>query len=305
MDFDPVDVPYLQTSTTGEGVMRGFEVLSLDPEDNGIIGMTESVISTYPTWKVPDTDPIARFYAPSFSDAGSLRVFDSATDLSISNLMLVGTEGDRAIVDNSTPKGTYSESTQGVTFDTTNVPADRIGFVSREFFPGSSQASRVRVEEGAQYKVRFHVTSTQQSANNAWLSISARTGKFAYKQRVDFAGRFATGSSAHQAIATQTLPGIGNRNPDKIGTENGGWYTLILPSPLNVDIRPEGEGPLSTRMPVFTAEPGPGSTSVSRRDLRVGAELIDTLTFTAQKGQEVGNYTIDRIDVRVYDLVDD
>ena len=103
------------------------------------------------------------------------------------------------------------------------------------------------------------------------------------------------------------MPGIGCLNPDKIGSENGGWYTVLMYTPMSNDIRPEFPPgtPLSVRMPLVAAEPGPGVSAPSRRDVRFGAALIDTLSLGLTADLERGNFTIDRIEVSVYGAIPD
>ena len=125
--------------------------------------------------------------------------------------------------------------------------------------------------------------------------------------RVLLAGAFGSSSYYNQEIARQVQPGVGCQIADQlVPGESGGWYTIIMASPLNVDIRPEFPGqPLATRMPVLTAEPGPGENSSSNRDLKLAALVYDTISVGLGAEAEGGNYTIDRIEVRAYNLVED
>ena len=50
---------------------------------------------------------------------------------------------------------------------------------------------------------------------------------------------------------------------------------------------------------------GPGVTAASRRDLLFGMDLVDTLSAGAGRFLEQGNVTLDRIEVRVFDIVPD
>jgi hypothetical protein len=89
---------------------------------------------------------------------------------------------------------------------------------------------------------------------------------------------------------------------------NGGWYTMLVHSPLSPEIRAEKPGvPLSVSMPKLTSCPGPGSADSANgyRDLKVACDLVDTLSSGANAGLEQGSFTVDRIEVRTYDLVDD
>ena len=110
-----------------------------------------------------------------------------------------------------------------------------------------------------------------------------------------------------QTCALPILPGVGCQNPDKDASEAGGWYTLVMHSPLDADIRPEFPAgtPLATRMPNLSAQPGPGVGSPSRRDLLVGFDVIDTLTFMGNHHLEQGLVTLDRVEIHAEDRVPD
>jgi hypothetical protein len=180
--------------------------------------------------------------------------------------------------------------------------------VQRDFDPGSD-ALRVRAEEGRQYKVRFHVTSNQATNRQAQIRLRARTAKFGWMQKYEIGGAWATGSTTmnpNNSIAQQALPGVGCKNPDKIGTENGGWYTLLLNTPLSSDIRADQPGkPLTSTMPNLSMQPGPRVSAASMRDIKAGCDLIDTLSSGANHALEHGSFTIDRIEVRSFSLVED
>lgn len=311
VDFDPVDVPFLMNNAGTEGVLRAFETYAIDPQDNGYIGMTESSIGVYPSWMIDDTGTPAKVFAPTASDAGNLKVY-TPTELDCYDLILSSTMGVFAVRDMSTttPLPAYSEGPWGITMDSALVPANRVGVVSREFNPGASETAPgwLRVEEGRQYKIRWHITSTQMSNQNSGLTLRGRSIKFGWSQKYELSGAWSTGGSvpgANATICQQALPGIGCQNPDKEGAENGGWYTMLMHTPMSIDIRPEYAGPLVNRMPNICAQPGPMQPGYSRRDIRFGCDLIDTLSVGVNKDLERGNFTIDRIIVRIYNLVDD
>lgn len=307
VDMDVVDVPFLVTSTTDEGLMRGFEAISFDPQDNGYIGMTESNIGVYPAWATSPYTETVQEYNRTFDDAGQLKVFNSATDLKIATYIMPGSDGGTVTVDPSAVQPTYSESNLGVTFDSAGVATDRLGMVHRDFFPGPTQTQRARVEAGEQYAIRFHVTSTQFSNRNSNVWLKARSAKFAWSTRLELGGAFGTGGLANNTIAQQTLPGIGCMNFDKTGGEDGGWYTILMNSPMDPDIRPEFPHgtPIQTRMPNLAAQPAYEQEGESRRDIKVGATLYDTLSAGTGKNLEVGNFRIDSIEIRRYYAVPD
>ena len=76
-------------------------------------------------------------------------------------------------------------------------------------------------------------------------------------------------------------------------------------TPMEGEVRAEVDGTLAQKMPNLTAQPGPGVASPSRRDLLVGIDMIDSLTFNGLQNLEQGQFTLDRIEVRTYDKVPD
>ncbi|MEI7633536.1 MAG: glycoside hydrolase family 99-like domain-containing protein, partial [bacterium] len=309
VDFDLIDVPAITDNAIYEGVQRGLEAYAIYPQDNGYIGLTESVIGTYPASALSNTVPPMKIYAPSATDAGDLRLMYDV-DISKYNVLTSTTIGAFASIDTSAIEAelsSYLETTAGITLDTSNVPNNRVGVISREFVPGYTFPELVRVEEGKQYKISWHLTSTQQSNLQSQMRVRARSVKFGWSQKLEIGGAWAAGSFSNR-IAQQSMPGIGCQNPDKYTTDTqGGWYNLLVHTPMSADIRPEFPlgSLLSLRMPYITAQPGPGINANSRRDLRVGCDLLDTLSGGANRDLEKGNFTLDRIEVRIYDLVPD
>ncbi|MCX7718193.1 MAG: fibronectin type III domain-containing protein [Candidatus Sumerlaeaceae bacterium] len=310
VDMDVIDVPYLAANSGLEGVGRAFEAYAIDPQDNGFIAMTESVIGTYDAALVPNSAAPVQVFQTGVSDAGSLAAVNPS--LEISSLLLIpgGSQGQFPAADTNPAavKPVYSESSAGVSFDSTGVASDRIGVLSKEFFPGNDQTLYPRVEPGRQYSIRWHITSTQQANRQAQIRLRSRSARFGWSQKFEIGGAWGTGGTtinANNSIAQQSLPGIGSQNPDKIGSENGGWYTLMMHTPLSLDIRGDGTGNLAARMPILSSEPGPGVNAPSRRDIRLGCDLVDTLSGGVNAHLEQGQFTIDRVEVRSYTLVPD
>jgi hypothetical protein len=309
VDFDPVDVPYFWFNSSTEGIAAAFEAYAMFPQDNGTVALTELTVGTYPLSQTPDTVPAVKTLAPTASDAGDLAASrpGAVRDL-FSVVFTSGTEGDYGTRDNSYAP-TYDEGPQGVTvssvgFDN-NLGGYRLGVAAIDFGTDANYANRLRVEPGKQYRIRFHVTSTTNSNTNPQLRLRARTIRFAWSQKFEIGGAFSAGPT-NNTIAAQSLPGVGCLNPDKMGAEtNGGWYTLIFHTPMSLDIRADGTGDLAARMPNIVNEPGPGVNAISRRDLRVGFDLLDTLSPPPNNQYEAGNFTVDRIEIRSYPLVAD
>jgi hypothetical protein len=273
------------------------------------VALTEFSVGTYPLSQTPNTDPAAKTLAPTASDAGDLAESrpGAVKDL-FSVVFTSGTEGDYGTRDSSYGP-TYSEGSGGVTVSSVgfnnNLGGYRLGVAAIDFGTDANYADRLRVEPGKQYRIRFHVTSTTNSNTNPQLRLRARTIRFAWSQKFEIGGAFSAGP-INNTIAAQSLPGVGCFNPDKIAAEtNGGWYTLIFHTPMSLDIRADGTGDLAARMPNIVNEPGPGVNAISRRDLRVGFDLLDTLSPPPNNQYEAGNFTVDRIEIRSYPLVAD
>lgn len=316
LDFDPIDVPYLAT-TTGEGVGAAFEVFSIEPQENGYICLSELNMATYPAALAADTRAVAsKVFAPTGTDAGNLKVYGPLTDLKVFNYApppAGSPAGTNYVMETDGTLGTYTEDGSGIYLDTRSVPVDRIGVVERYFFPGAIDGSvdnvdRIRVEEGKLYKVRWHVTSTQPTSQQAGLWLEQRSARFSYISGLELGGAYVASSASNQAIVRQSLPGVGCLNSDKlVANENGGWYTGLMNSPLSVDIRPEFSAgtPITTRMPGLALQPGPGVDATSARDVRLHAVLYDTISAAPGKNAEAGYFKIDRIEVRVLPQIPD
>ena len=292
---------------------RGFEAVALNPQTNGYIALKEIELGVYPRGLLDNCREPVKVFVPSASDAGDFRSSLPGSGLQIQNLLLTSQDGyTTPSLDPGTSLPLHLEGNFGVTLDTRQVPANRIGVITRDFSGGpvETAADYLRVEEGKQYKIRFHLTSTQQTNLNPQIRMRARSVRFMWSQKLEVGGAWATGSgnlTQNNIIAQQALPGIGNENPEKNGNPNGGWYTMIFHSPLNVDIRPEfapGDG-IAVRMPNLAGQPGPGQAGASVRDLRLGLDMVDTITVTPNSRLEKGDVTVDRIEVREYPLVDD
>ncbi|MCX7624982.1 MAG: hypothetical protein N2Z21_02025 [Candidatus Sumerlaeaceae bacterium] len=299
VDMDPVDIPFLQNNAQSEGITCGYEAYSFDPQDQGTVALAEVVVGTYP--RLNDIGAPAKVYAPTATDAGSLAVRDPA-DLSLANMVLGSSPGEfpKTETDPNVPAPRYWESSAGVTLDTSLVPADHFGVVQREFWPGS-YSERIRVNPGRLYKIRYHVTSSQPTTSQSQMRLRARTVRYLWCQKFEIGGAWAAGPLNNLA-ATQALPGVGCLNPDKVGTENGGWYTLLFRSPLDGGIRPEfpADIPLAQRMPNLWAEPPTGTDTYSFRDLRVCFDNLDSLSGSDLRVLEQGQFTLDRIEIRGY-----
>jgi len=311
VDFAPVFVPAFNSG--GEGLLREIENYSYDPEDNGTVEMTEAVVGTYPKSLLSGTPVASKTYQPTASDAGDFKLSNGLpSDEFKTTLNLSSVAGEFATDSGSATGISITEGSTGVTFDTTaankrQVAAGSFAIAKREFFAGSDLTQRVRAAANQLYKVRYHITSTQASNKMPMVRPRVHTVKFGYTQKFEIGGAYNTGGGAQTAgnnlIALQALPGVGTQNPDKISTENGGYYTLIMNTPIATDMNPTNPSQVQ-----LNAQAGPGVNASSNRDIKVALELIDSLDtadLSAVTPVEHGNCTVDKIEVGAFSQVSD
>jgi len=300
VDFDPPEIPQNVNNPSTEGVQLSFSGYTNAPQDNGYVGLTEMVLGTYPA--------ILGTQVKSYEGTG---IQPSTVEgyAAQSFYFPVGTGEGVVPAANSTPAPTVTSSSSGVTVDATSSSFSvdgsgnkRIGTLEYYVELGAYN-QRVRFDEGKLYQVRYHVTSTRDSNKQAQMRLFLRFGAYLYNLFYEVGGARALPGAEARALAWQQLPGVGNQNPDKDAPgENGCWYTLLLSSPLNGEIRPEISGPITTKMPNLTSLPGPGSSQPSlRRDLKIGFGLIDSLSSGSDQNDEGMLYTVDKIRVYVAD----
>jgi hypothetical protein len=169
-----------------------------------------------------------------------------------------------------------------------------IAIASVEIDPGSDNTQRVRIEQGKQYRLRWHVASTRPTNLQSQIRMRTRTLRYAWSHKLEIGGAWPTNGVAGQNIAQQALPGVGTQNPDKMGTEipgtfDGGWYTTYFQSPLVIP----------------ATQPGPGSSLPSLRDLKCALDLIDTLSNGPGAAFEGGLFALDRIEVGEFPAIPD
>lgn len=313
LDLDPVDVPFLSTSTNGQGVMPGFEVLSYYPGHHGYIALTELEMGVYPK-SLLTSAPSRTYQAGTGTHFGIYNEgFSGAFNYRFTSLQ----KGAWPIEETSVPGELATISiTQatGVTISTANVPATKtgggvvtpevIGAAIVELDPDGTNsdnlATRLRVERDKQYRFRYHVTSTQQSNRQPVIYFKARALSFAWVGGMEVGGAYSTGSDGtteNNRLAAQLLPGVGTLNPDKISTENGGYYNHIMHSPINSEIQ--------ANQSAVEAMAGPGANLLSDRDINIGIDVYDTFSFTPVRNLEVGHVVLDKVDVYIDTLVCD
>jgi hypothetical protein len=305
VDYDPVDVPQVTGDPT-QGIQRGFEAYAVAPDYtyvNGTLILTDSSIGHYPR---PDlTATPVKTYATG-GTAGNAD-FDNS---SISRFSL-GIDRDAALTQGiitgtliPEPGMNATQSVNGVAINSTAVSASRIAVMAVDFLEGNNadrtnQAGRLRIAPDELYVLSFRVNSAGTTNLHPYLRFRARTAKFQWNTVLELGGARSVGSAQGQAIANQSLPGTGNQTP---GTDaNGTVYNLIMPTPLDTAIRNDRTGTVTSRFPTLIAQPGPGVNSASFRDIKVGFDIVDSLSvLTGSENEAANNTTLNRVEIRKY-----
>lgn len=291
VSLDPIDVPALNSVFSApypEGFKRAYEIYCLEPQENGAIELAESIIGTIDMGNLADSKAVQAFiYEPSASDSGSLKVIDSASEVSFK----------KSTAMDGTTDPTYADAgTQGVTLSTTAVPSNVFGMTIRDFVNTNiPNEFRVRVQPNQMIKVRWHIKSSSTASNMPQIRLRTVTIRFNWAQKMELGGAWAILGGGNRAIASQIMPGVGSLNPDADGS--GQFYNLLLHTPIDPEIQ--------ASQPNISTLPGPGDTASSRLDVKPGADLCDTLSSTVNAGLETGSITIDRIEVKAFPLASD
>lgn len=311
VDLDPVDVPALSLPSGIGGTGRTFECYHTTPQGNGTLHLAESSIGTY---SINSCTPLTVLPSKTYNP-GDFANFDGTA---YDGFRLIG--GGAGVFGTSdrtagqVPTVTHSGVT-GLTLSSVGMPSANLGVATADPTPFGKVAGSVvpadwaallRWEQGKQYSVRWHITSTQQTNRQSQMRLRTRSVGFGWSQKLEIGGAYPSNNAEVQAVAQQTLPGVGTGNPEKIGTENGGWYNLIFHSPLDPDIRADVAGPIATKMPNLSALPPPGSTTANLRSaVLIGLDLVDTISPGVNKNLEEGLFTIDQVQIRVHNKVAD
>lgn len=302
VDYDPARVPQVLNDAQ-QGIQRGFEVYAPSPDYTGVNGalfLVDSSIGTYPR---PDlTVTPVKTYATGGTAGNS--------DFSNPAVFVVNYGGARSSLFSGVPTDllqpepglTVSPSTAGVTVNSQSVGGQRIGLALIDFLEGTNtdrtnQSGRLRVAPDELYVATFRVRSAGNSNAHPYMRFRMRTMKFQWNVLLEINGAKAVGSTAGQNLGAQVLPGIGNQLPGT--TADGHLYHLFMPSLMDPLIRNDGTGTVAQRFPVINALPGPGSTQASVRDIKVGWDVIDSLSFSSGfETEAANNTTLNRIEIR-------
>jgi N-acetylmuramoyl-L-alanine amidase len=322
VDLDPVDVPYLTSSTT-EGIQRGFETLVSGADYSyvtGVLSMTDSSIGTYPVPNLGAT-PVKVFTAggtPGSSDFDNPNVITSTLGASVSNIYryLAGPSPadyfNPAVVTitPNEPGITVTKSPLGVTVNSSGLAPTRMGVADAAFVGGvfgETNTTRARVEPGRLYVLSFRLRHNGPSNTTPFTRVNMRSVGFGYNVTLELLGGRGLPQADARTFLAQVMPGVGNQVPGT--TTDGTTYQLIMNSPLDPEIRADVNGTLAQKFPTLATQPGPGDPNGSLRNLDFGFTVVDSLSLaspTATDAAEVANgLTLNRMELRSYPQVAD
>ncbi|MGI8907581.1 MAG: hypothetical protein ACR2IE_13945 [Candidatus Sumerlaeaceae bacterium] len=289
VDFDPVNVP----AAVGTKVVATFESFAFVNPAAGTLSLTEASVGTYPVKTDADGTKIFTYRrnATALSQGVNLSFggFNAENNFSPGyrqKLFAGGALDSTPASQLHTGSEQASLNTTGITVDTVNCPTNVFG-VSIVDVTRTPQTAEPRIQAGKLYRARFYATSniptssaTAAGNRQGGVRFRVQTGLGAVNCYQDFNGAWSsTDNSISKQIGVQALPGTGSQNPEIDAAltpagNDGGWYTVMMPTPLDPDIRANVAGTLAVKMPAFNAEPGPTVNAASAKKIVLGVDLI-------------------------------
>lgn len=306
VDFDPVDV----SAAGARPIIPTFETFAYNDPAAANIFLTQCVIGTFPAL----TDAAGTAIL-TYNNLTTLALQGIKADFTGLNAegdvtpgykqgVFLGSGGTFA-----TQNVTSGAGSTGLLVDTgaTNPSYTNQFIIGAQDVIATNNNARGRLVPGKYYRGRFYATSdvpttaaafgTQRQGN---LRFRLQTASNVVNCYQDFVGDIrsdaltpagATGVNGYRdgVIGGQAMPGSNSANPDNVaaagikptGSFNGGWYTVLLPNPLDGDIRrdvnPAGTVDAATFGNLFNA-PGPGDPALSAKDIRAGMDVYSNPT---------------------------
>lgn len=296
VDFDPVDVP----AAASLNVIPTWESFSFNDPSAATMSLTQVTIGTYPALTDAQGTQVMNYTRASTASSQGLTVsfggFNAEGNFTSGYRQNLFNNANLAV-------GTEAVGNTGLQTDTGATNAD----YTNRFVVGivdvlqTANASRARIAPGKFYRARFYGTSdvattgsgtgasgTQRQSN---LRFRLQTAANAVNVYQEFAGAINTANNTssdqntyrNSVVGGQAMPGINSLNPEVDATlvptspnYDGGWYTVLMPTPLDGDIRRDvnaaGVVDATTFGNLFSA-PGSGSTSASAKDIKAGWDV--------------------------------
>jgi len=312
VDFDPVDVPSAGAAT----IQPCWESFAFNDPAAAVIMLAQCTIGTFPSLTdaagTPVLGPAGAGYSRLNGTAAAQGFTAAAGNPDGSGLKFSGfnaendfTFGYKQNLYIST--GTFSVGSEAAATGLTQDTGITNGSYTNRFVVGiidllpAIKSDRPRIAPGKYYRARFHASSdVATTGTGVGAAGSQRQGNVRFRLQtaasvintyLEITGTWNTNGNAaatssqevyvNTVIGGQALPGSNSANPDKDVTlmpagQNGGWYTVLMPSPLNGDIRRDvsaaGVVDATTFGTLFTA-PARGVNSDSVKDIKAGLDI--------------------------------
>ena len=308
LDLDPIDVP----AAGSRPIIPTFESFAFQDQTSASIFLTQCTVGTYPALDDASGTQIMSYSRATTAVSQGL-IFASGGFLTENNF----TPGYRQHLFNTgagQATGHETASTFGLVCDTgtANVNAANRFVVGTYDVIMRSNALRPRIQSGKLYRGRYYVTSdvpTTAAASGterqATVRVRLQTGGGVLSAYQELPGNnqtvFNTSSGPDDifykdnVLSGQAIPGINSLNPEFDATltpagYDGGWYTVLSDSPLDVDVRQDAGGTLAafgTTTGTIGGDPGPGSALASPgRDIKTGFDC-----YTSPRNMVLGGIT--------------
>jgi hypothetical protein len=296
VDLDPVDVP----AAVSMPIVPTFESFAFQDPTAGTIFLAQCTLGTYPA--LDDTAGTQVFnYNRSTTAAAQGLAFQTGGFL-VENNFTFGYR-QHLFLPPAAGQSVHSENvgTTGLVDDTGagNAVYSNRFVVGTDDVVYTSNASRPRIQANKLYRARFYATSdvptsaaSTSTERQGTIRFRMQTGGGVESNYIELPGgnvtAFNTSSGNPSAdsnyrnavISAQALPGVNCVNPETDntlspgGAYDGGWYTVLMSSPLNLDIRRDVGGTIASAFGVLASDPGPGSASASvGRDIKTGFDV--------------------------------
>jgi len=334
VDLDPSDVPYA-TQMPIQPVMESFAYP--DPA-NATLFLTQCTVGSYDAL----TDAAGGTPLLTYTKGAAMGTGANASLLPLIaggfNAEGVLTPGYRQILYTTPGAGgnlglptDSGAAGLGVVVDSGASNADQTNrfIIGLGLFENATPATMPRLQPGKLYRARYYCVSdiatsstSQTTFRQATMRLSLQTvaGRWTAFQEITGCWNVSANTGNPEAtMGAQALPGTTSMNPDTNATFDlpgmkGGWYTTLLSSPLNGDIRRDvsstGAYNATTFGNLFNA-PGPGVNAASSKDIIVEAvynTLPRNLVFESATIQEDANrakYNVTAVRLYEYPDIDD
>jgi len=299
-DFDPVDVP----AAGARPIVSTFESFAFQDPTAATIYLTQCTIGTYPALTdAAGTQILAYTRAATaasqgFTVAVGSQGFLAENDFTPGYRQHIFIPNFPAAGNNTTGQAQTTENvgTTGILVDTLagNPNYNDKFVVGIGNLVYTNNAQKPRIQANKLYRGRFFVSSdvpttaaaaaTERQGN---VRFRLQTASGTVSSYIEFAGAIATSSNTSTGptdggykdgvIFGQAAPGLNCVNPDTDPTllpagYQGGWYTTLLSSPLNMDIRRDVGGTIASAFGNLASAVGPGNAGASVRDIVAGTD---------------------------------